>query len=251
VGALVSTAFLPGYIRDNLALFRIGAMSIGTAEGALIGLLASGRNSIAAGWTGGVLGLGAGAAAGVWLDYKAPNYGRVAVIQSGAVVGALAGALAVPAFKEEGASLAYYEPLGILAGMNLGLGAGLALAYLPPQEQYGPSWKRALLVDLAGAAGAFAGVVGATITKCVAERSAGGNDTCSFAPSQRNARFALVGGAAGLVAGWLLTRNLDKGENLPSERHALRLLPLPTAIAVENAAGFTTVVPGLAAQGRF
>jgi hypothetical protein len=85
-----------------------------------------------------------------------------------------------------------------------------------------------LLVDLAAAAGAFAGVVGATITKCVSERSPGGGEPCSFAPSQRNARFALVGGATGLVAGWLLTRNLDKGENPPSERHALRLMPLPT-----------------------
>ncbi|HXU80170.1 MAG TPA: PEGA domain-containing protein, partial [Polyangia bacterium] len=90
VGLLLATAYVPDYIRDNVALFRIGAMSIGAIEGAAIGAAAFPKMTFTAAWTGGVLGLGAGAVGGIFLDDHAPNYGRVTVIESGAAIGALA-----------------------------------------------------------------------------------------------------------------------------------------------------------------
>jgi hypothetical protein len=43
----------------------------------------------------------------------------------------------------------------MLAGLNVGLAAGLAMAYLPDQSVYGPSWQRVIIVDMAGLAGAL------------------------------------------------------------------------------------------------
>jgi hypothetical protein len=252
-GVLFATAYVPDYIRDNVALFRIGAMSIGAVEGAAVGAALFPKMSFTAAWTGGVLGLGAGAVAGVWLDSKAPNYGRVTVIESASVIGALAGALTVTAVKPRtGARRDYhakYDPLGVLAGLNLGLGTGLALAYLPDQRSRGPSWKHVLLVDLATAGGAFAGAVATTVNKCLT-RPGGGTSGCRFASDQNTARFTLAGGALGLAAGLFLTRNLDRDDHSGPERHQTSLLPLPSVMPVEGRSG-PTLVPGLAAQGRF
>ena len=160
-GALTATAYVPGYIRDNLALFRIGAAWIGAAEGAALGVTI--RHSTAAAWLGGAAGLGLGAVTGRFLDRAAPNYGRGAVIQSGAAIGALAGALAVPAFDLQ---TRHSAPV-ILAGLNLGLGAGLALAYLPDQRVYGPTWRRVMLIDLATAAGGIGGALFKIVGQCL------------------------------------------------------------------------------------
>jgi hypothetical protein len=251
-GFVLATAYAPDYIRDNVALFRIGAMSIGALEGAAIGAAAF-PNKFTAAWTGGLLGLGAGAVAGVLLDDHAPNYGRVTVIESAAAMGALSGALVFTAVRPQYADKdkrddykRRYQPLFVLGGLNVGLGAGLALAYLPDQRARGPSWKRVALIDLATAAGAFAGAVATTINNCLANDP----DDCGFASDQRTARFALAGGALGLAAGWVLTRNLDRNSTAPADHHEVGLLPLPAAIPVQGRDG-PTVVPGLAAQGRF
>jgi hypothetical protein len=241
-GGLVSPAFIPSYIRDNLALYRIGAAWIGAAEGATVGLAAF--HSRKSGWIGGAFGLGAGAAAGAWLDRHAPNYGRVAVIQSGAAIGALAGALAVPALGLE----ARHAPWLVGGGLNVGLGLGLALAYLPDQRAYGPSWQRVILVDLAAAAGAFAGAIPDTIAQCTM------NQRCDFdsEANNRTARLALLGGGLGLAAGWFLTRDYDKNSQAPSERTGLvGFIPTPTILPVADREGRVHALPGLAAQGRF
>jgi hypothetical protein len=253
VGVLLATAYVPDYIRDNVALFRIGAMSVGALEGAAIGVTAFRDMRFTAGWTGGVLGLGAGALAGIWLDDRAPNYGRVTVIESGAGLGALTGALmatAVKPYNDPGDYRRKYESLWILGGLNVGLTAGLAMAYLPDQTKRGPTWKRVALIDLAAFAGAFAGAVATTVNTCLAQGSGSGG--CSFASDQRTARFTLAGGVVGLTAGWFLTRNFDPPDAPSSEPHELGfgLLPVPSAIPVQGRAG-VTVIPGLSAQGRF
>ena len=246
VGVVLATAYVPDYIRDNLALFRIGAMSVGAIEGAAIGAAGFPRTTFTAGLTGGVLGLGAGAVAGIALDGYAPNYGRVTVIESGAGLGALAGALTATAVKTDNSRR--NQPLFVLGGLNLGLGAGLALAYLPDQRARGPTWRRVVLIDLAAAAGAFAGAVTTQVT-CLT-KPGGSSDTCSLTSDKgQTARFALVGGVVGLAAGWFLTRNLDHPGEPPVDRGA-SLLPLPSAISVQGRDG-PTVIPGLAAQGRF
>jgi len=257
VGVLLATAYVPDYIRDNVALFRIGAMSVGALEGATIGVTAFRRMRFTAGWTGGVLGLGAGALGGIWLDSHAPDYGRVTVIESSVALGALTGALMATAVKPYTDSDDYtrkYESLWILGGLNVGLGAGLAMAYLPDQRHRGPSWKRVALIDLAAAAGAFAGAVATTVNKCLASPKS--NNTpggCGFDSDQRTARFTLAGGVVGLTAGWFLTRNFDRVASPPEpapEPRELGFLPLPSAIPVQGRSG-VTVIPGLSAQGRF
>lgn len=254
-GGLIANAYAPDYLPDNQALFRIGAMGIGAVDGAMIGLVAVRKYSLIAGWTGGVLGLGTGAVAGLVLDGRAPKYGRVTLIQSSAIIGALAGALTVTAVKPKEAAPGYrdrWEPLGILVGMNVGMASGLAMAYLPDQRSYKPSWKRVALVDLATAAGAFAGAVATTVSNCL-DRDTGHD--CRFASNAQTARFTLAGGIVGLAAGYFLTRNVDRHnlepEGLDRPPTSFRLpLPVPAAMAVQGQTG-PTLVPGLAAQGRF
>jgi hypothetical protein len=251
-GALFSTAYLPDYIPDNRALFRIGSAWIGAAEGAVTAVAL--RSDMSSAWLGGAVGLATGATVGRLLEDKAPNYGRVAVIQSGAAAGLLAGALAVPALDFEAAT--NHKPLVLLAGLNLGLGAGLALSYLPDQSAYGPTWQRAMLIDLAIGAGTVAGTLLKVVGTCLQEGPVEGK-RCSFGTDEARerrltARFALAGGAVGLVAGWILTRQFDRYNSPPLEREpAVAVVPMPTVLPVTSSDGSMRMVPGLAAQGRF
>lgn len=257
-GGLISQATSPDYIADNRALFRIGAMWVGAAEGAAAGFAlapALGLRGSTAGWFGGAIGLGGGAVAGALLDTHAPPYGRVAMIQSAAAMGAMMGALFVPAITPRGAALAaYYKEygaFGVLAGLNLGLGAGLALAYLPDQNSPGPSWRRVALVDLAIAGGAIFGALANTVENCLdpdPESTAG----CQLARTRPTSRATMVGAVVGLGIGWFLTRKFDdRTEESPIQRTAARFIPVPAALATQDRAGQYQLVPGLAAQGRF
>ena len=265
IGAgVISAALVPGYIRDNLALFRIGSMWIGDAEGLALGLALTQTTSGA--WLGGMAGLGVGSVAGWWLDDHAPNYGRVAVIQSGAFLGAVAGVLAFPALgyglKSCTATGSTAEVpcdsaatnqtthihrdrigWGLLGGMNVGLAAGLALAYLPDQREYGPSWQRVMLIDLAAVAGGF---TGALVQVC---RSGGFCGNAEIGPKM--ARYALAGGAIGLAAGFFLTLKYDKRNDSVAQRPPARGLILPSVLPVQTPDSRWALVPGLVSQGKF
>ncbi len=241
-GALISRAFVPDYTRDNVALFRIGAGWIGATEGASLGLALS--TDLPAAWLGGAAGVGLGTLAGRLLESRAPNYGRVAIIQSAAAMGALAGALAVPAL--------HFDPdvhtsRGVFLGLNVGLAAGLAFAYLPDQRLYGPSWKRVIVVDLTAVAGAFAGALTGTVDTCISTPSS----RCTLQANSRTAKLALLGGAVGLVSGWLLTRSFDKNDAEPSVIAPISFVPAPSALAVPKGDGAFAMIPGLATRGRF
>jgi hypothetical protein len=115
VGGLVAAPIIPRYIPDNQALFIIGGMWIGLADGAAAGVVvqqaitASGTredpcpgpgpcrgtlgDQLRAGFIGSAPGLALGLTGSVLLRRKAPSYGRVAIIQSAALGGALSGAL--------------------------------------------------------------------------------------------------------------------------------------------------------------
>jgi PEGA domain. len=273
IGAgVISTALVPGYIKDNLALFRIGSGWIGDLEGLSFGLALT--NTLSGAWLGGVAGLSLGSVAGWWLDDHAPNYGRVAVIQSGAFLGAVAGVLGIPALgfalqyctaagtttkipcsetdATKGISRTRYVykdrvGWGLLAGMNVGLVTGLALAYLPDQRNYGPSWQRVMLIDLAAVAGGF---TGALVQMCVSGRT--GKGFCGNTEiGPKTARYALAGSAVGLATGLVLTWRYDKRSDNVAQGHSSRGVPLPSALPVQTPDGRWALVPGLVSQGRF
>ena len=247
--AVISTALVPSYIRDNLALFRIGAGWIGDVEGLSLGLaLTQGKGGA---WLGSVVGLSAGSLAGWWLEDHAPNYGRVAVIQSGAFLGAAAGLLAVPALGfglESNSSIrADRVGWGLLAGVNVGLVTGLALAYLADQRLYGPSWQRVISIDLAAVAGGF---IGALMQMCISGQTSTG--FCGHAQiGPKMARYALAGSAVGLAAGFFLTWRYDKQDNNLAQAQPARGVPLPGVLPVQSTDGRWALVPGLVSQGQF
>jgi hypothetical protein len=257
LGVLSSTTpFVPEYIRDNLALFRIGATWIGDVEGATLAMALS--HDWTATFFGGSAGLVGGALAGWWLDDKSPNYGRVSLIQSAALLGTMAGALAVPAMvllpgSSDGS---YYNheqqrvAWGMLAGLNVGLAAGLAMAYLPDQTVYGPSWQRVLMVDLAGVAGA---IFATTIEICTkgSDIHCGDQTQDNNKLNGRTARYALVGAGLGLVAGWLLTMSYDHNNQERPAPPLLSHIPLPGVVPVQSPYGTAELVPGLVSQGQF
>jgi hypothetical protein len=281
LGVLSSTTSLvPSYIRDNLALFRIGAMWVGDVEGATLAMGLS--HSWTATWLGGAGGLMAGAFAGWWLDDLSPNYGRVSLIQSSALLGTVAGAIAISAIGRYPANpvdpslsnpklkpddpevIAFNKDYdnyrnqlkqrvawGMLAGLNVGLAAGLAMAYLPDQSVYGPSWQRVIMIDMAGLAGA---VFATTIELCSRTETNGTHVHCADSNTtlnSRTARFSLVGAALGLFAGWLLTTNYDHAREARPERPLFSFIPLPGAVPVESPMGTPELLPGLLSHGRF
>jgi hypothetical protein len=306
-GVLIATPLVPEYISDNRALFILGSMWVGAVEGAGVGLIGQqiashGETShppcpspgpcrpplgieLRAGFLGSLPGVALGLTTGSLLSARAPTYGRVALIQSAVVGGALAGGLmqlslrwrpygsgweysvrdvpgaAAPtggvnciddgtvdgtsagtpqwkcAFKDT--SVIDLMP-GVLIGLNVGLIAGLAAAYLPDQSKYGPTWKRVLLVDLAAGAGALAG----GIVGCVAN-SKGCLDV-SPTPSGRAiaTATALGGSVIGLLGGILLTRHLDDEPQAPSTiASTLMLMPTPAPRGGS--------LPGLSAMAAF
>jgi hypothetical protein len=278
-GALLGNRFVPSYIPDNRALFVIGGMWIGVAEGAMTGMFvnqlfepkvapsASDGSQLPLGayaqrprlsfqlkaaFFGSLPGIVVGTTAAALLSNHAPNYGRVALIQSAAVAGALVGGLAAVALRwrvfnwekvtktidpgtgapidgtariEASDASILDLSLPALIGLNVGLGAGLLGAYLPDQSRYGPSWTRIALIDLAAGAGAL----GLGIAACVADDKGCLTAKPDSMVRARTAGAALLGGAAGLVAGILLTRNVDavrvpRAEAPPS----IAILPIPT-----------------------
>jgi hypothetical protein len=264
-GGLVANDSVPAYIPDNRALFVIGAMWIGGAEGALLGTIvrefqvANGPTQAAEGYpdlpryrqppdlsraafVGSVPGLALGITAGAMLSHRAPKYGRVALIQSAAAGGALLGALSavalqwspfgfgrvvIPAPDAPAGSIPHLDDVMDLAipsalGLTVGLGAGLLGAYLPDQSRYGPSWLRVGLIDLAAAAGAIAFGIGG----CVSENACVGALSAESASRAHAATWALVGGAAGLAGGVLLTRNVDRSPPAPTGSPSFPVLTL-------------------------
>jgi hypothetical protein len=112
-GAILSARIVPQYLPDNRALFLVGSMWMGGAEGAAVGIVVqrmiSNNESVAApcespcrpplgsqlraGFLGAVPGLTLGTVAGLAMSDRVPTYGRAALIQSAAFGGALAGGL--------------------------------------------------------------------------------------------------------------------------------------------------------------
>jgi hypothetical protein len=120
LGVLLATPLVPDYIPDNRALFIIGAMWVGAAEGfgtAVVGYQIATHfgtaspacipepcrpdlgDQLRAGFIGSIAGLGLGLTAGALSAKHAPTYGRGWLIQSAAAGGAISGALLQVATK--------------------------------------------------------------------------------------------------------------------------------------------------------
>ena len=300
---LVATPFVPHYIPDNRALFIIGATWIGGAEGAITGFVIQQASTargtpastcptgmghcrspvgeqLRAAFIGSVPGLALGLTAGALTSAHAPSYGRVALIQSAAMGGAIMGGLAqlgarwhpygsgweyslhvVPAqndsppdcpgdpmnskgFVCKDTSVLDLMP-GALIGLNVGLAAGLLGAYLPDQTPY-ISWKHIVLIDLAAAAGAVAGGVGG----CVSDVAGCLTKTPVDDEARSRAALAAIGGAAvGLVGGYFLTRHFDDDRNASSLPEKPTVTFSTTVMPLRTADGSTT--PAIGAFGTF
>lgn len=295
-GVLVSNNIVPSYIADNRGLFVIGGMWIGAAEGALTGivvrqamidlttdtdsstnkpLLGAYRHAdlgseLRAAFLGSLPGLLLGTGASALLTDHAPTYGRVALIQSAALGGAVAGSLTAVAlrwrpfelqtavttgtltnnmpdpnsYKLQDSRSVLDLSLPALIGLNVGLGAGVLGAYLQDQSLYGPSWERIGLIDLAAGAGALAGGIAA----CVADSSCVG-DSGSTRPARAHAAtLALLSGGVGLVAGIIFTRNVDKASPPPP---VPTTTPPPSVLLLPASDGHGGVMPMMSALGYF
>jgi MFS family permease len=271
-GALVANRFVPSYIPDNRALFVIGGMWIGAAEGMLTGMVVRQAmtpevpanqttpayfarpalsSQLKAAFIGSLPGIVVGTAGAALLTKRAPTYGRVALIQSAAVGGAVMGGLAAVALRwnlrdwkqrPEGAAPADASLLDLalpaLVGLNVGLAGGLLGAYMPDQSRYGPSWQRIALIDLAAGATGLAFGIGACVqdSSCLVESRARGH----------TAALALLGGGIGFLGGILLTRNVD--EDIPV---APRATPPPSLTVLPTPDGRGGVTPTIGVTGFF
>lgn len=305
VGLLVATPLVPNYIPDNRAFFIMGGMWIGLLDGGLMGVVGEqidtasdtverpcpGPNpcrgklgdELRAGFYGSAGGLALGLTGGVLLRNRAPTYGRVAMIQSAALGGALAGALTQVALQwrpyrsewdytirpqdpsaappgsgapapelclraPDGATTCSYRErsvMDLMPGALIGLNVGVAAGLL---AAYLPDQHQYgptwQRVLLVDAAVVAGGVAGATIG-CVA------NPSClNQVPSDRDraiaAGAALLGSALGFVGGVLATHHV--GEE-PSPRDAGASMPMATFAPIRDVSGSTA--PGVAAFGRF
>ena len=304
VGLLVATPLVPRYIPDNHAFFIMGGMWIGLSEGALIGIVAqqidtaldtaqfpcgphpcrgSLGDELRAGFYGSVPGFALGLTGTVLLRNRAPTYGRIAMIQSAALLGAVVGATTQVALQWQpyGPGWAYTVKtfsnypddlaptnasctaqtaadvsqkcaipgrsfMDLMPGALIGLNVGLAAGLLGaylPDQSHYGPTWQRVL--LVDAAVVAGGVAGATIG-CVA------NPGCLNQTPDDRARSvvagaALVGGALGLVGGVLATRHGSEGDQSPSVPGA----PMPIATFAPMRAADGSTVPAVAAVGAF
>lgn len=261
-GLLTANALVPRYIPDNRALFVIGGMWMGALDGALAGVAIAqatapverdpaggpvrtppGASTLfRAAFLGGLPGLALGTTASALLSNRAPSHGRVALVQSAAAGGLLAGWLAGTALQLRPASWQQNDASGAvvdaeprvldgalpaLVGLNLGLAGGLMATLGGDRSSPGPSWQRVALVDIAVGAGALAG----SIAGCAAQDRCLEVETATRGTRAAVASLALAGGAAGLLAGVLLTRNMDRDAGAstgPGLRITVAPMPTPT-----------------------
>jgi hypothetical protein len=274
-GALVATSFVPRYIPDNRALFIIGTMWIGGAEGAMAGIVVQQISTshgdpnpqcpppghcrgplgeqLRAAFLGSIPGLTLGLTAGALSSARAPKYGRVALIQSAAVGGAITGALVQlgARWHPYGSSWSY-SVRGVTDGDKaITSSAGMG-AYCSPADANGQRlcpFESTSMLDLmpgaliglnvglvAGLLGAYlpdqshygpswkrillidlaaaAGAVAGGVGGCVADVQGCLNRTPPSETARSSAALAAIGGTAvGLVGGILLTRHFDDDPN--------------------------------------
>lgn len=272
-GALAATPFVPRYIPDNRALFIIGGMWIGGAEGAMAGMvvqqtitsrgavmlpcpgLGPCRGAIGeqlrAGFIGAIPGLALGLTTGALTSARAPKYGRVALIQSAALGGAIMGALTQlgAGWHPYGSGWEYTVRSGLPPPPEMPMGSAKCIPDPTATDKQSCSFKDTSVLDLmpgaliglnvglvAGLLGAYlpdqglygpswkrvllidlaaaAGAVAGGVGGCVADVNGCLVKTPVDDQARSAAALAAIGGAVvGLVGGVLLTRHVDDDPN--------------------------------------
>ncbi len=307
VGLLIATPLVPRYIPDNHAFFIMGGMWIGLTEGALIGIVSQqidtaldtvqppcpGRgpcrgalgDELRAGFYGSVPGFALGLTGSVLLRNRAPSYGRIAMIQSAALFGAAAGALAqyaarwqpygegwdwttrnyneyatnnmppngakcLPNVAPDGTvecAVPEKSVMDLMPGALIGLNVGLAAGLL---GAYLPDQSNYgptwQRVLLVDAAVVAGGVAGATVG-CVANPSCLNQPTPTARDRSIVAGAALLGGALGLIGGIVATGRGNEGDQPPPSPSS----PMPVATFAPMRAADGSVVPAVASMGSF
>jgi hypothetical protein len=310
VGWLIASPLVPRYIPDNQALFIIGGMWIGLADGAAAGVVvqqvitAGGTrespcpgpgpcrgtvgDQLRAGFIGSAPGLALGLTSSVLLRHRAPTYGRVALIQSAALGGAITGALTQVAlrWKPYGQGWAWTVRLVDTSGNNQGgmIGpstpcpSGISGSY---SYQVSCSFQETSVLDLLPGTliglnvGLAAGLLGAYLpdqskygpswqrvllvdAATIAGGVAGATIGCVANPSCLNQTphdrdRAIVAGSALLGGAIGLVSGLaltrgDEGSPSPPDTMAANL-PIATVVPMRDATG--GMIPAFAAMGFF
>jgi hypothetical protein len=319
-GAVIATPLVPAYIPDNRALFILGTTWIGAAEGALAGTLYHQiavynrkptvttldpnnvvdegclgpdpcrpplGDQLRAWFVGSLPGFAFGIGIGAATAKYAPTYGRVLLIQSAALGGALTGALMQVAlqWKPYGDQWAYThieyykggedpppkdgrtasgegcgvnEPcatrttsiLDLAPGALIGLNVGLAAGLLGAYLPDQSRYGPSWRRVLLVDLAAVSGAMAAGVGACVALV-----DDCLRAQrTSEDARAiaagaALVGGGLGILGGFVLTRHFDQDQPASASTASRTPLPMATLVPMRTATG--DVVPALAALGTF
>ncbi len=308
VGWLVASPIVPSYIPDNQALFILGGMWIGLADGAAAGVVvqqvitSNGTredpcpgpgpcrgtlgDQLRAGFIGSAPGLALGLTGSILARRHAPTYGRVAIIQSAALGGAISGALTQLALRwqpygpgwaytvrivnstdtnsgwaapnvscpsglpapayQVSCALTERSVLDLMPGTLIGLNVGLAAGLLGAYLPDQSKYGPSWQRVLLVDAATLAGGVAGATIGCVA------NPSClNQNPSDRDraivAGSALLGGAIGLVSGLAVTRGADDGA--PPDATSGASLPIATVAPMRDATG--AMIPAFAAMGSF
>jgi hypothetical protein len=323
-GAVIATPLVPAYIPDNQALFILGSTWIGAAEGAIMGTLyrqiavyrsapkvvlpkstmdwASTNdgclgsapcrptlgNQLRAWFVGSLPGFALGIGVGAATAKRAPTYGRVLLIQSAALGGALTGALtqvalrwkpygteweytqitnvpagAAPAdvptgHKADGSACDTYgglcasrttSVLDLAPGALIGLNVGLAAGLLGAYLPDQTRYGPTWRRVLLVDLAAVSGALAAGVGACVALV----DDCLKAKQTSEDARAvaagaALLGGGLGILGGFILTRHFD--EDQPAAPPSATVsVPMATLIPLRSATG--DVIPAFAAMGTF
>jgi hypothetical protein len=195
----------PSDISVGSSSYLIGSAAWGTVEGLGLSLLFDVEDRVVGGIvlsTSVVFVTGAALSAGP-LDLSA---GDAALVNSGALWGAVSGLLFASAFSASIEEEPRFTGALLLAGTNAGLLTGATLA-----RRFNISRGHAALIDLAGLAGLVTGMSLASST-----------GTEGSGP----ANFALAGMGGGLLVGAILTRNMDRRR--PSAQLFSSLVPVFT-----------------------
>jgi hypothetical protein len=280
IGGLLATPLVPRYIPDNRALFIIGGMWIGAVEGFGVGVVGrqiatleeaptppcgpnpcrgSLGSQLQIGFVGSLTGLGLGLTGGALFAKHAPTYGRVTLIQSAALGGAVTGALVQVGlrWKPYGADWQYSvrQPAGI---SDAGMGSIYSMGVVGPCNytmtgmgnnavNNSPSCAfrdPSSFLDLAPGmliglnVGLAAGLLGAYLP-----------DQSRYGPSWKRVLFVDVAAGAGAVAGGVFGCVFNVGGCLRAQQ------PTETAHAITAwaalAGGVVGVVGGIVLTGHF